>query len=328
MFFDTEGDGINIARSHDSIIQSNEVRDIRSGNGAIYVYNDGVDIGFGKFMDIIIQNNLVYDVHQNDGIKLGDSSSGKLDELTSGGSILNNIIHDTRQDAITVQTSNVLVDGNEIYNSASENGAIYVDDNPDDITITNNIIRDNGEATIEGVSIDTAATTYGIRVGKGGDQATNVIINNNQIKNNEGGVFFNFQSGDDLDATKNYWGHSKGPTHSSNSKGKGDSVSDNVLFDPWYLNSKLKQFSSELTGNKLTPQGNSIQFDSSNNGDVTGQVSLPTDIEKLELNNDAVLDLAINIVTATDNDDGDITIGGQVKKTKKHSPAARWLTLI
>jgi hypothetical protein len=93
----------------------NEVHDSFSENAAIYVYGS---------TNTTIQCNLVYDIHNNDGIKLGAKNGG--DVALTGGSILYNIVHDTVQDGIAVYTSNTSVEGNEVYNSTSENGAIYV----------------------------------------------------------------------------------------------------------------------------------------------------------------------------------------------------------
>ena len=42
-------------------------------------------------------------------------------------------------------------------------------------------------------------------------------------------------SGATIEATLNYWGHASGPQHSTNPEGLGNTVSDNVDFDPWYL---------------------------------------------------------------------------------------------
>lgn len=42
-------------------------------------------------------------------------------------------------------------------------------------------------------------------------------------------------SGATIEAALNYWGHDGGPQHSSNPEGLGNAVTDNVVFDPWYL---------------------------------------------------------------------------------------------
>lgn len=313
--YDTEGDGINIAVSHNGTIQNNEVHDINSPDAGIYVYNDGQR----DFIDITIQNNLVYYIHNNDGIKVG--SKGGQDVLLRGGTISGNTVHDTRQDGITVYSSNVIVDGNEIFNSASENGAIYISWNVDDITVINNNIHDNEISNDSGSPIDDPLTTYGVRVGKNTLFPTNVLINNNIISGNEGGIFYNFQQGNEsLNATKNYWGSSKGPTHASNPDGAGDTIDDNVLFDPWYLNSKLKVLSSDKTGNAIKATENDVQLDS--NGGQQGKATLPEDVEVIVLGNNKALDLATNTSTATENEDGDITIAGNAKKLKTFTSGA------
>ena len=42
-------------------------------------------------------------------------------------------------------------------------------------------------------------------------------------------------SGAPIDAALNYWGHASGPKHSTNPGGQGNAVTNNVDFDPWYL---------------------------------------------------------------------------------------------
>jgi len=217
--YDTGGDGLNFGTySTGGTIQFNEVHDIWSPDAAIYVYNDG----HGP-LNATIKGNLVYDVHNNDGIKLGDK--GGRDKALAGGSILDNAVHDTNQDGITVYTSDTLVDGNEVYNSTSENGVVYVGESVNNVTITNNNIHDNGSST-------DGRTTYGIRVGKGNVYPTNVVVNNNCIVGNEQGLFYNFSTSDPaLDAEYNWWGAADGPGGSGS--GSGDSASANVDYDPW-----------------------------------------------------------------------------------------------
>lgn len=306
--YDTGGDGINIAISHNGIIQHNEVNDIRSPDAAIYVYNDGQR----DFINATIQNNLVYNIHNNDGIKVG-SKSGADDSL-HGGSVLNNIIHDIRQDGISIYTSNTIVDGNEVYNSASENGAVYISWNSNNITVTNNNIHNNKASYDTGTMFNDPSTTYGIRIGKT-TFPTNVTINNNIIQGNESGIFYNFNEGNPpLNATNNYWGSSKGPTHSTNPDGNGDSVNDNILFEPWYLNSKLSNISSEKIGNSVKSTENNVKL--GNNGASEGKAVLPDDVNEIILGDDTVLDLSTNTSSSSDNEDGDIVIDGETKTLK------------
>jgi hypothetical protein len=59
-----------------------------------------------------------------------------------------------------------------------------------------------------------------------------IEVKSNLIYGNQVGL----QSDIVIDATLNYWGHESGPYHeSSNPLGQGNSVSNNVVFDPWYI---------------------------------------------------------------------------------------------
>ncbi|WP_085994307.1 HYR domain-containing protein [Oceanobacillus senegalensis] len=210
--FDTAGDGINMCcGTTDSVISFNEVHDIRSPDAAIYVYES-------TFMRI--EGNIVYNVSINDGIKLGDA--GGVDANLSGGLILNNLVHDIIEDGITVKTSDTVVEGNEIYNSTSRNGAIFLDYDIDNIDIINNCIHDNGV-------LGDGKTTYGIRGGIDNKLPTNVHVNFNNIFDNiDGGLFYNSLTGTPLNAENNWWGSPDGP----NTPG-GDTVVGNVDYDPW-----------------------------------------------------------------------------------------------
>lgn len=218
--FDTAGDGINVCcGSSKAVIRFNEVHDISSTNAAIYLYDDS---STPTDLDAIISHNLVYDVFNNDGIKLGDK--GGADAGRSGGRIVNNVIHDTAQDCITVYTSDVLVARNECFNSLSENGGVFLDFAIDRVLIKKNCIHDNGDSGDD-------RTTYGIRVGKDGFP-TNVVVKRNNIRGNEEGLTYAFPpQGPPLKARRNYWGSSTGPSGAG--FGSGDSVSENVLFEPF-----------------------------------------------------------------------------------------------
>ncbi len=236
LVYNTAGDGINMCcGTKTSTIQDNEVHDIGSDNGAIYVY---------EISDMLVQRNLVYDTSQNDGIKMG--AKGGSDVAASGGQILDNTVHDTDQDGISVYASDVEVCGNEIYGSTSENGALYVAFNVDNVQITRNRIHDNGSGA-------DARTTYGVRVGKSSYHPTNVVIHDNDITGNEEGLFNNNATGPALDAENNWWGAADGP--SGDGTGTGDSVNGgNVDFDPWRLASTgVTACSTAPIDNPVTP---------------------------------------------------------------------------
>ena len=219
--FNVAQDGINMCcDSANGIIQFNEVHGIGSENAAIYIY--GAD-------SIQISDNLVYDVIFNDGIKMG----AKLcNDPAPNGSIERNVVHNTAQDGITVYSSNTEVRDNEIYNSFSENGALYIScQGTTTVTVEGNVIHDNG--------VIGGSTTYGVRVGKSGAQpieTSTIIINGNCIQGNEKGMINDSADLDDIDATGNWWGASDGPSGVSPTA-SGDSVSTKVDFDPFLVES-------------------------------------------------------------------------------------------
>lgn len=61
------------------------------------------------------------------------------------------------------------------------------------------------------------------------------IIFGNRIENNAQGIVRTGQ-GPDVDARLNWWGDQTGPFHATNPGGKGNPVSDRVLFQPWLQN--------------------------------------------------------------------------------------------
>lgn len=204
--FDTAGDGINVsAGSNNAAIRDNRVHDIDSGDAAIYVYDA---------TGVTIDGNLVYDVNNNDAIKMGYKDGD--DKTRDGGDITNNVIVDTAQDGIAVYMSDLTVSGNKIKDSSTSNGGIYVAYASNDIDITDNYIVENSR---------------GVKIG-GAGVPTNVTVNDNCIAGNTvSGLTTNSVA--TLNAEGNWWGSSTGPTNGSNPGGTGDSVSGNVDFTPF-----------------------------------------------------------------------------------------------
>ncbi|QDV18590.1 hypothetical protein Pan153_32490 [Gimesia panareensis] len=192
---DTAGDGANYDGSSNSSIRFNEFDHIFSTNGAIYVDDSEA---------ITIEGNLLELGHLNlnDGIKVNDYS-GIYNTTTSY--IINNVIHDSYQDGITVGRSNVVVSGNEISGSTSNNGVVYVSETVDNIQITNNSIHDN-------LAADSGTdTNFAIRIGRTSTNPrvpTNVVVRDNSIVNNDGLIFFQQDTQPNLDAARNWWGTS------------------------------------------------------------------------------------------------------------------------
>jgi hypothetical protein len=206
------GDGINFDGMTNGTIEHNELHDQGSVNAAIYVYNS---------TNTTIKCNLVYNTLANEAIKLGTAGAG--DPLLFGGQIVGNVVHNTAQDGIAIYTSHVLVESNEVYNSTSENGAIYVAYAVSDITITNNFVHNNTLNTVKWG--DPGA----IMIGPDPDAST-IHVNNNNISGNSPSGVTN-KAAVTLDATNNYWGAADGPGVVGS--GTGDKVSTNVLFNPW-----------------------------------------------------------------------------------------------
>jgi hypothetical protein len=311
--FDVAGDGINLAWSHNGLIDSNEVHNSNSTNAGIYLYNDAQDgespPAFTDFINATIQNNLVYDITQNDGIKLGDKNG--LDENIKGGSILNNIIHDTEQDGITVYSSNVTIEGNEIFKSKSENGALYVAHNVADITIKDNNIHDNK------VNPDKdKGPTYGIRIGGFGNNYAifNVSVDQNVIAKNKKGMIYESSGNATIDVKNNYWGSKKGPEHSTNTGGNGDEISGtNITFTPFYIDAGVAILNDEVStapGEEKTikPTKDKVTLDDGDDSQkIKGQAALPEDIVEIIFKNNAVLDVNDNIGGKVGNN---IEVGG------------------
>jgi len=126
--YDIVQDAFNLSASTNGAVQYNEAHNIHSENAAIYCYD--VD-------NVSIIGNLIYDVPNNDGIKLGDSGDG-----STGGSVSGNVVHDCAEDGITVYANSVDILDNEIYACSSENGALYLYQS-DGSLVQGNIIRDN-----------------------------------------------------------------------------------------------------------------------------------------------------------------------------------------
>jgi len=206
------GDAINFDTVNGGIISYNEVRNIGSDNAAIYIYNS---------LSTTIERNLVDTTTRNDGIKLGNK--GGQDAGKTGGFILGNTVRNTAQDGITVYMSDVVVAGNDVSGSTSENGAIYLAFGISNVTITDNCVQDNNLRTHK--HADAAGILLESRV-----EAATVAISNNNIEGNTPCGVTNKAAGT-LDARENWWGDASGP--SGVGTGTGDAVSLNVNFAEW-----------------------------------------------------------------------------------------------
>ena len=230
--YDILQDAFNLSGSANGVVRYNEAHDIYSENAAIYCYDE---------TNIDIIGNLVYNVPNNDGIKLGDSGDG-----STGGNVKDNVAHDAAEDGITIYASGVNVENNTIYNCDSENGALYLYC-ADNSTVINNrihsndgiglLIRNSDNVVVTHNEIynndDTNDTKY---PGSAGiwlrSDASNITIHYNNIAGNaEFGV--KNEATTVVGATCNWWGDLSGPSGAGS--GLGDAVSGAVDFEPWLL---------------------------------------------------------------------------------------------
>ncbi len=192
--YDTAGDGINLAGCTNGVIRYNEVYDNHSVDAAIYVYGSS---------NTEIRGNLVYDVFGNDGIKLG-SKLGVDSSLLPGGLIVDNVVHNVVQDGVTVYMSDVEVRENTVYNSSSENGAIYVAFEVSGVSLIRNHVFDNDAVGIR-IGVDKppsdvvllSNTVHNNPVGVDVNQST-VLLEDNRLSGNQLG--FRIQGGALVDA--------------------------------------------------------------------------------------------------------------------------------
>ncbi len=210
--FDVAQDGINLCcGSTGGTIQYNEVSDNYSENAAIYIY---------EASNTTIRCNTVFDVYENEGIKLG--TKGGSDAALSGGSILHNTVYNTVQDGIAVYMSDTVVEGNDVSASSSENGAIYVAFGVSNIAVQQNNVHDNLLNPIKWGDVGA------IMIGSDPDASTISVTGNNITNNSVNGATNKAVAL--LNAEDNWRGAADGPAGAG--PGSGDAVSGNVDFRP------------------------------------------------------------------------------------------------
>jgi len=171
-------------------------------------------------------------------------SKGEGIWIRSSGNLLeNNTSNSNLYDGIYLSGP----DNTLINNTCSLNGRNGIDiGHYDDNVIANNSCLSNGAAGIQILySNDNQLlnnTLSGNKIGiyiksLPGDNARseNNEAHHNKISNNtEYGIDASDNFGFIINATHNWWGDSSGPHHpTNNSEGKGDNVTNDVIFDPW-----------------------------------------------------------------------------------------------
>jgi len=152
-------------------------------------------------IDVTIESNTIVDASTHGIVAAG--------HVATGIEILDNTITDPVQKGINYWAgAGGIICGNTITGSGWE--AIFTD-----VGVT--------------IKCNTVSNCYiGVNVYP---PASDVIVHYNSIYQNSYGLL-NYAEAQ-VDATLNWWGAASGPTHASNPSGTGDTVNDNVDFDPW-----------------------------------------------------------------------------------------------
>jgi parallel beta-helix repeat protein len=226
--------------------------------------DDPIGMTFDASSYMIIINNIIE--NNNYGIKIFGSSAGTC----NSNLIENNSISSKHIGISFWEATNITISNNSITTCTTGiSGYLYFS-----AKICGNFIMNNSE----GIKIQIAKynlivnntifqNTVGIIIQKWwtGDPSTdNTIYHNNIYNNTEYGINATDNAGYETDATNNWWGDPSGPYHpSDNPDGKGDNVTDFVLFDPW-ISSPSDYFAPEAIIDSVTPglalEGEEIHF--------------------------------------------------------------------
>ncbi len=160
-----------------------------------------------------------------------------IQDNTLGGNIVQGVV---------TERSNTVIRGNTITGSEYGIGIGTTGQTLTNIVVTRNTLEDNGvgvqvRASAGGVVVnnnDMSGNTYGVENTDAG--IPYVPCDTLDPEDPESPCDPNGQPAVEevptgvLDATLNWWGHASGPYHpTTNSYGKGDEVSDNVVYLPW-----------------------------------------------------------------------------------------------
>jgi len=193
--YESFGGGIVLEYSSSNNITSNQIYNVSNGDGICLYYSSNNNISA----------NLIYN-NPWCGVGLYHSSNNNISA---------NLIY-YNSDGINLQFSlNNNISSNQIYNNG--NGICLWYSSNNNIINANNIYNNY----YDGICLW---------------ESSNNEIHYNNIYNNTNHGVYNRESESQYraNATHNWWGSASGPYHpSANPSGKGDNVSDNVLYDPW-----------------------------------------------------------------------------------------------
>lgn len=252
------GDGIFIASSKHNTINGNTIYNM--DENAILIENGGCSDYFCD--DRPSDNNISENTFRNNGESgIRIDASHAYSNTISTNNIYENGKHGIKiyvSDNLTEEEANIISDnniyGNGVNMSAGSNGygPAGVEVQADYTQITNNIISQNRRNGIQ-IGGDTSGidhvTITGNTIGSATINSTNysgntergIYIQNGQYdeihENNisgNGDIGILNTSGNEADATNNWWGNASGPyQEDTNPSGDGDEVSSDVLYDPY-----------------------------------------------------------------------------------------------
>lgn len=236
--------GIQMAYSEESIIENTIVSKFPE-RGITVTSSDRIQIRNNILSDLIYGIFFFNTTNSSViGNEITNASLGLYLHYHSNGNVAReNIITKSSYTAFQIQSesSDNLVEMNDLRDS--DIGLVISSVCTNNLIINNDIssnnlgIRIQSYGNYSGNNIENNSICFnneGIHVSHTSGVVNLLVRNNNILNNVHHGVNMSSSEGTSINATNNYWGDPSGPYHAqNNSEGKGDNVTDFVLFDPW-----------------------------------------------------------------------------------------------
>ena len=201
----------NTAISNNSIITDNLVNNTLQGINV-------KDYDGREQTNVTISDNTIKGF--TTGLRTGSASQTLNNFSVSGNTIQDN---NTGMSVVGTITVAIVIANNDVSNNIDK--GIKLSDTSGTVTIKDNTINGN----CEGIYIEESNTS------------ADITVSHNSIANNtctDSGL--HNSSDQTINASNNWWGDANGPYHeASNPNGLGNSVTDNVVFAPWYADSAM-----------------------------------------------------------------------------------------